>query len=280
MKIIVFGKNGQVGSALCRLLDSAHEVIALDKEELDLCDSAAINECIVSRSPDWVVNCSAYTAVDNAEADLELAQQLNEIAPAEMAAACEQMGAAFLHYSTDYVFDGNATVPYLENDKPNPKSVYGITKLAGERAVMAACPTTIILRTAWVYSKEGKNFVNTMLRLATQHDQLTVVADQFGSPTLASDLAEASVAIISSQPQAEAAGIYHATGKGATNWHEFASEIFRLRGLTVEVIPVTTEQYPTAAPRPAYSVLCNDKLKANFGIELPDWQQSLARTLS
>ena len=280
MKILVFGKHGQVGSAICQLLEDDHEVIALDKDELDLTDSSTIEQYIISHAPHWVINCSAYTAVDSAEINAGLAQTLNATAPAEMAKACHQLGAAFMHYSTDYVFDGAKTTPYLESDPPNPQSVYGATKLAGEQSVLAACPTAIILRTAWVYSKAGQNFVNTMLRLAEQNDRLTVVADQFGSPTLADDLAAASVAIISSQPQPDVAGVYHATDKGVTNWYEFACEVFRLRYIDIEVIPITTDQYPTAAPRPAYSVLSNAKLKATFDLELPEWQQSLARTLT
>lgn len=282
MRILIFGKNGQVGSSLKRLLESKHEVRGLDQDDLDLVHADQIKAAIADFQPDWVINASAYTAVDRAQGEAELADAINHLAPAAMARACASMGSGFVHYSTDYVFDGGANRPYLESDAPNPQSVYGRTKLAGEQAVMEAYPGSIILRTAWVYAGEGANFVNTMLRLADERPELGVVADQFGSPTLAEDLAVASVQIIentSLKTLSDVAGIYHATGAGMTSWHGFAKEIFRLANKEVKLNALTTEQYPTPAPRPQYSVLSNEKLQRVFGLALPDWRYSLARTL-
>jgi len=282
MRILVFGKHGQVGSALLQLLADQHELRGLDQEDLDLVHHAQIDAAIREFKPDWVINASAYTAVDRAESEAELADAVNHLAPQVMAQTCAELGCGFLHYSTDYVFDGQAQRPYLESDVPNPQSVYGATKLAGENAVMAACPGTIILRTAWVYAEQGANFVKTMLRLADERAELGGVADQYGSPTLARDLAQVSVSIIENTPldaRAEVAGIYHATGSGMTSWHGFAREIFSLANKSVKLNAITTEDYPTPAPRPHYSVLSNEKLQRVFGLALPAWQDSLARTL-
>ena len=283
MRIIVFGKLGQVGSSLMRLLDDKHELIGLDQQELDLVQTNQIASSILDNKPDWVINASAYTAVDKAETEPELADAINHLAPATMAAACAGLQCGFVHYSTDYVFDGNASTPYLESDKPEPKSVYGVTKLAGEQATREAYPQTIILRTAWVYAREGANFMNTMLRVAKEKDRLSVVNDQIGSPTLASDLARATISIVEQTPLSEltdVAGIYHVTGKGVASWYEFAAEIFSLTEMPVELEPIRTEDYPTPAPRPKYSVLSNAKLQAVFGVQLPDWKESLANTLT
>lgn len=283
MKILIFGKNGQLGSSLLRLLRDHHQVTALDQADLDLAQTDQIESTIAEYRPDWVINASAYTAVDRAEQEPQLADAINHLAPAAMARACQALKCGFLHYSTDYVFDGNAERPYVEADLPNPKSVYGVTKLAGEQAVMQLHPGSIILRTAWVYAKEGSNFVNTMLRLADERDELGVVEDQFGSPTLALDLAQASVPIIENTKLDEidkVAGIYHATGSGMTSWYGFAREIFLLAGKAVELKGIPTEAYPTPAPRPHYSVLSNEKLQSVFGVALPDWKTSLAAMLS
>ena len=282
MRILIFGKNGQVGSSLMQRLGEDHEVRGLDQEDLDLVHLEQIRAAIDEFRPDWVINASAYTAVDRAESEADLADAVNHLAPAAMAEACAHYRCGFLHYSTDYVFDGTADRPYLESDAPNPQSVYGRTKLAGEQAVMQAFPDSIILRTAWVYAGQGANFVNTMLRLADERDEVGVVADQFGSPTLADDLAAASVEIVlgsSLDALERVAGIYHATGAGMTSWHGFAREVFDLAEKDVRLNAITTEQYPTPAPRPHYSVLSNEKLQRVFGLALPDWRQSLARTL-
>jgi len=283
MRILVFGEKGQVGSALMGLLAAGHEAKGMDQADLDLAQSDEIEATIQAYAPDWVINASAYTAVDKAEGDAELADAINHLAPAAMARACAVLNCGLLHYSTDYVFDGSAQRPYLETHEPNPQSVYGRTKLAGEQAVMCECPHAIILRTAWVYAHEGANFVKTMLRLADERDELGVVADQFGSPTLAYDLANVSVSIIENTPLenlGEVAGVYHATGSGMTSWHGFAREIFALADKDVKLNPITTQDYPTPAPRPAYSVLSNEKLQRVFGVALPAWQSSLAKTIN
>ncbi len=283
MKIIIFGKNGQVGSGLMTLLGQQHTVLGFDQAELDLRKTERIAPLIIDHEPDWVINASAYTAVDRAEQETVLADTVNHLAAEAMAKACKQLQCGFVHYSTDYVFDGEATQPYVETDSPNPQSVYGVTKLAGEVAVARAYPNTIILRTAWVYAKQGANFVNTMLRLAAERDEIGVVSDQFGSPTLAFDLAEGTVAIIEKTPVKEVekvAGLYHATGAGETNWHDFAVQILALTGSDVRLKSIATKDYPTAAPRPRYSVLSNAKLARVFGVNLPDWQASLEKTLA
>lgn len=281
-RLLVTGKNGQVGSALLRLAGRGYDVIGVDIDDVDLTDLDAVDALVREVRPDWLINPAAYTAVDAAEKDQKTAQVLNADAPAVMAKACAELGIPMLHYSTDYVFDGNGNRPYLEDDAPNPQSVYGATKLAGEQAVRAAQSNSIILRTAWVYAQEGKNFVNTMLRLADEHDSLNVVNDQFGSPTLAEDLAAASLQIIEKTPVdqvGQVSGVYHATGSGETNWADFARAIFRLSDKSAAVNGIPSEQYPTPAPRPNYSVLNNQKLQETFGVALPSWQDALQRTL-
>jgi dTDP-4-dehydrorhamnose reductase len=282
MRILVFGKFGQVGSSLMQLLGTQHEVNGLDQGELDLIQTDQIEATILAYQPDWVINASAYTAVDRAESEAELANAINHLAPAAMAKACAKLNCGLLHYSTDYVFDGSGHRPYVETDAPNPQSVYGETKLAGEQAVMREYPNAIILRTAWVYAKEGENFVNTMLRLADERDELGVVSDQFGSPTLAYDLAVASVSIVENtklDDLSEVAGMYHATGSGMTSWFDFAREIFSLANKSVKLNAISTEDYPTPAPRPHYSVLSNEKLQRVFAVALPAWRESLAKTM-
>jgi len=285
-KLLIFGKHGQVGSALCAQLahrEEDYQWLAIDKEELDLTQIEAVKQAVLDASPDWVINTAAYTAVDRAEEDEETARLINAAAPAAMAEACQSLGVPFFHYSTDYVFDGEAIQPYVETDPTNPQGVYGQTKLEGELAVMAAQPDSLILRTAWVYSKDGQNFVNTMLRVGKDKESLNVVSDQFGSPTLAWDLAEATISMIDQTPAekvAEVAGIYHATGSGVANWSGFAQTIFDMAGYTTQVKPIPSSEYPTLATRPMYSVLSNQKLKNVFGLVLPDWHESLQKTLA
>jgi len=291
IKILIFGKNGQVGSQLVKQLctpslsvnPSEFSVIATDIEDVDLTDDKATRALVMEVQPDWVINSSAHTAVDKAESEPDLAHQLNAVAPGVIAEACRDIGAAMVHYSTDYIFDGAASEAYLESDLPNPKSVYGKTKLAGEKSVAQMLPQHFIFRTAWVYSKNGKNFVNTMLRLAKERDELSVVGDQYGSPTLADDLAAATIQVIQNmilKDEVSYYGVYHATGSGMTNWADFCREIMRLSNNShVKVSTITTEDYPTPAPRPRYSVLNNTKLKSQFGIELDSWQNALNRCL-
>jgi len=290
-KILIFGKHGQVGSQLVEQLNTLSDavnpadfsVIATDIEDVDLTDDTATRKLVMEAKPDWVINTSAHTAVDKAESEPDLAHQLNAVAPGVIAEACRDVGATMVHYSTDYVFDGFAETPYLECDSTNPQSVYGKTKLAGEERVARILPQHFIFRTAWVYSKNGKNFVNTMLNLARERDALSVVGDQYGSPTLADDLAvitiQAMQKMIATSDDSYY-GVYHATGSGMTNWADFCKEIMRLSdNLHVKISTITTEEYPTPAPRPHYSVLDNAKLKSRFGIELDSWQNALARCM-
>lgn len=283
--VLVFGKNGQVGRNIVRILaDLAVPCRATDIDEVDLTDQNAICRIIESEQPDWVINCAAHTAVDRAEVEIELSEQLNAHAPATMAACCAQLNSRFVHYSTDYVFSGHASSPYLETDSVDPQSVYGKTKLAGEKAVMAALPNAIIFRTAWVYSALGHNFVNTMVRLAGERSEISIVDDQIGSPTLADDLAQMSVNVIDkimTENHAHTGGIFHATGGGQVSWYGFCKEIFRISNIDqVTVNPILTKDYPTPAPRPAYSVLSNEKLATVYGEKLPAWQESLKSCLS
>ncbi len=284
-KLLIIGKHGQVGSQLNSLLAERedYQVIATDIEDVDLTDNAATRNLVMDHRPSWVINASAHTAVDRAESERTLAHQLNAVAPRVIAKASNEIGASMVHYSTDYVFDGTASEPYLETDTPNPKSVYGITKLEGEQAVLSALDKSIILRTAWVYSKEGKNFVNTMLRLATDRDVINVVNDQFGSPTLADDLAQVTINIIDQirlDADLSRYGIYHATGYGVTNWSGLSEAIMQVSGNTgVRINPIPGSEYSTPAPRPDYSVLSNLKLKKTFDLQLPGWQDALGRCL-
>ncbi|MGI9319640.1 MAG: dTDP-4-dehydrorhamnose reductase [bacterium] len=284
-KLLLFGKHGQVGSQLVKQLAGreSYTLVATDIEDVDLTDADGTRALVLEQKPDWVINTSAHTAVDRAETEQELSHQLNAVAPGIIANACADIGAGMIHYSTDYVFDGTASVPYLESDEPNPQSVYGRTKLEGERAVLSALDRALIFRTAWVYSKDGKNFVNTMLRLASERQELSVVCDQFGSPTLADDLAAMTISALDRLTEDSIFfefGVYHATGQGVINWAEFSQEIMRLSGHDqVKVIPIASSEYPTPAPRPAYSALSNDKLKQQFGLELPHWQNALERCL-
>lgn len=284
-KVLVFGKNGQVGSQILYLL-SAQGVCCqgADIEDIDLTDIDKIREFILSANSNWVINCAAHTAVDRAQSEEQLSHALNVAAPEAMANACAELGCGFIHYSTDYVFDGTSSKPYAEDDSVNPQSVYGKTKYAGERAVLSGLPSAIIFRTAWVYSKDGSNFVNTMLRLARERSEISVVDDQTGSPTLADDLARVTVNIIhkiSTGDFEHQGGVFHVTGKGEITWFEFCEAIMRISNIDdVNIVPISTADYPTPAPRPGYSVLSNQKLTDVYAEEMPQWQDSLARCLS
>lgn len=287
-KILLTGKNGQVGWELQRSLTGSGSVSAIGTEELDLADADAIRRMVRNIRPDIIVNPAAYTAVDKAESEPDLAMAVNGIAPGVLAEEALKLDAVLVHYSTDYVFDGSKTAPYTEDDTPNPQSVYGRTKLAGERAIRASGCKHLILRTSWVYGVHGGNFVKTILRLAKERDELRIVADQIGAPTWARDLAGATMnALIAwemSDWNEELGGTYHLTGGGRTNWHGFAEEIVRLArnydaalaAKPLVINPIATHEYPVPAKRPANSVLANDKINAAFGIRLPEWQDSLS----
>jgi dTDP-4-dehydrorhamnose reductase len=283
--VLVFGKNGQVGGNLVRIIGQlpGFDVKAVDIDEIDLTRTDQIESFISSCTPRWVINASAHTAVDKAESEEELSYQLNAAAPAAMAQACALIGAGFIHYSTDYVFDGTASEPYVESDPANPKSVYGRSKLQGEISVLSRLPAAIVLRTSWVYGKKGHNFVNTMLRLVETRTELQVVEDQYGSPTLADDLAQVTVNIVegvTSGSHIHQGGVFHATGQGHTSWYGFCKEIMKITGnQQVTVTPVATTEFPTIAPRPAFSVLSNRKLEDSYQQKLPHWKDALNRCL-
>jgi len=288
MKVLLTGKNGQVGWELQRALSSFATVIALDSDEMDLADPEAIRRTVRDISPDIIINPAAHTAVDKAESEPDLAMAVNGIAPGILAEEAQRLGALLVHYSTDYVFDGCKSGPYTETDVPNPQSVYGSTKLAGEDAIRASGCKHLILRTSWVYGVHGGNFVKTVLRLAKERSELRIVADQFGAPTWARDLAQATVAALNVWQargrDASLNGLYHLSAAGSTNWHHYAEEIVRLActydaalaSKPLEIRAIATHEYPVPAKRPANSVLANDKTGQTFGISLPEWEVSLA----
>ncbi|MGN7785602.1 dTDP-4-dehydrorhamnose reductase [Niabella sp. 22666] len=274
--ILVTGSNGQLGSDIKALAGQFPDFNFLftDRSTLSITDEAAINRFFAEHQPDFCVNCAAYTAVDKAEdvAELSNVQALNADAVGYLARACTAHNTKFIQVSTDYVFDGNGTEPYKETDATEPVSVYGSTKLEGEK-LAAAFTDAIIIRTAWVYSTFGKNFVKTMIRLMNEKPQISVVSDQYGSPTYAADLAAAIMHIISSGNWAP--GIYHYTNEGRINWHEFALAIKELIHSECEVKAIPTIQYPTPAKRPSWSVLDKTKIKETYQLEIPDWKTSL-----
>lgn len=285
MKILVTGCNGQVGRSLTRLLAQrdAMVVIAADRDTLDITDNSAVAAFILANAPDIIINAAAYTAVDKAEDEVELAFAINSDGPKFIALAAQQIGATLLHISTDYVFAGDKQGLYQESDSPAPQSVYGESKLAGERAVMQSCDKHIIMRTAWVFSEHGNNFVKTMLRLAKTHDSLSIVGDQFGGPTYAGDIASALLTIadaIATQEPIEY-GVYHYSGLPHVSWYEFADAIFdiavneSLISNKPKLTPIPTQEYPTPAKRPANSMLDTAKITQHFGIEASDWKQVL-----
>lgn len=272
-KVLITGCNGQLGRSLNSLLkDTDVTVINTDVDSLDICDEEQVLAVVQKEKPDTIINCAAHTAVDKCETDQENAQRINALGPRNLARAAQQCGAQIVQVSTDYVFDGDAGRPYVEADEPNPQSVYGNTKLAGEKAVQEETERYFIVRTAWLYG-DGGNFVKTMLRLSEERDEITVVNDQYGSPTSSLELARMILYIIDNGEY----GIYHGTCEGVTNWYEFAREIMRLAGRNPEIIkPVTTEEYTAAvAKRPMYSVLENEKLNRMGAYRMKEWQDAL-----
>jgi len=282
MRIAVTGKQGQVVTALIeRGAEAGVEIVAVGRPELDLADPASVRRVLSELKPDAIVSTAGYTAVDKAESEPELAFAVNAKGPQVLAEVADQLGIPLVHLSTDYVFPGDKDGSYVETDATGPISVYGQSKLAGEEAIAAATVNHTILRTAWLYSPFGGNFVKTMLQLAETRDTLNVVADQHGTPTSALDIADAIIAIakrLSTDPDPKLRGIFHLTGSGEATWADFAEEIFAglnaKSGKVVSVGRITTDQYPTPAQRPANSRLSNDKLAQTYGIVLPDWKQS------
>ncbi|GHV59545.1 NAD(P)-dependent oxidoreductase [Bacteroidia bacterium] len=281
--ILITGAKGQLGSEIQEIAAHSPEFnfIPTDVAELDLTDKTAVSCFINTHFIDYIVNCAAYTAVDKAEDDVELCYQINRDAVRNLAEAANGK-AKIIHISTDYVFDGKATVPYKETGLTNPQSVYGKSKLAGEEALLAVCPESVIIRTAWLYSVYGTNFVKTMLRLGKERAELNVVYDQQGTPTYAADLAQAILSmIIHTEKTGDfPGGIYHYSNEGVTTWFDFTQKILQLAGITTcSVHPIPTNQYPTRTPRPAYSVLDKTKIKETIGIIIPEWEESLQRCI-
>lgn len=276
-RIIVTGANGQLGQSLKDLIEGDPEISAVyaDIEDFDITDTDSTESFLGNHPFDVIVNCAAYTAVDRAETERELAEKINGEGPAVIGSLAKKFGGKVIHISTDYVFDGNHNTPYRENDPVNPQTVYGSSKLHGEAKLLDAAPDSIIIRTAWLYSPYGKNFFLTMRNKAMANENVRVVADQKGTPTFAGDLAAAIIKIIKSETWHP--GIYHFTNEGETTWYEFASEIYRLTGAETEkVAPIATGEYPAVAQRPAYSVLDKSKIKQTYKIDIPDWQSRLS----
>lgn len=281
MKILVTGANGQLGNEMKNILEKECPGITFytDIQELDLLDAQAVELFVLKNEITHIVNCAAYTAVDRAEEDKAMCAAVNIDAVKNIANAADAVGAKIIHISTDYVFDGTAHRPYKESDKVNPISQYGTTKRTGETALIALAPDSIIIRTSWLYSPYGNNFVKTMIRLGKERNQLKVVCDQVGTPTYARDLAKAIYAILISHQWVE--GIYHFSNEGACSWYDFTKSIHRIAGIkTCEVLPIPTEDYPTAATRPAYSILNKSKIKATYGVEIPYWEESLQECIN
>ena len=280
MNILITGCNGQLGSEIRQLEGNypEHTFFNTDIEELDISDQNAVSDYVDSHKIDGIINCAAYTAVDKAESDKELCTTLNVMAPHFLSTAIEKRGGWMIQISTDYVFNGHAYQPYKEDDTPSPDSVYGSTKLASEFGVQKFCSNALIIRTAWLYSSFGHNFVKTMLRLGREKNELGVVFDQIGCPTYAADLAKAILDIITKGIKP---GVYHYTNEGVASWYDFAKAIHRIAGVSnCTVRPIHTSEYPTAATRPAFSVLDKTKIKETYGISIPHWEDSLARCIT
>lgn len=275
MNILITGSNGQLGNEMRLLAEnySHHTCFFTDIDELDISNQAAVRNFVQDNRIGMIVNCAAYTAVDKAEDDKELCNLLNHVAPGYLAKAAQEHGAGMIHISTDYVFDGTNHTPYTEEDTVCPTSYYGLTKLKGEENVTENCKNSAVIRTSWLYSRFGNNFVKTMIRLGKEREKLSVVFDQIGTPTYARDLAEAIYRIID---QGIEPGIYHYSNEGVCSWYDFTINIHRISGIkSCEVSPIHTAEFPTKATRPHYSVLDKTKIKNTFGVVVPHWQHSL-----
>jgi dTDP-4-dehydrorhamnose reductase len=300
-RILLLGTTGQIGRELAPLLDELGQLTALQRQQLDLSQPDEIRRVIRGALPEVIVNAAAYTAVDPAESDEAAARAINAIAPGVIAEEAKQLGALLVHYSTDYVFDGAKRNPYDEDDPPSPINAYGRTKLEGERAIEQTGCAYLIFRTAWVYAREGRNFLLTVLRLAAEKEELRIVRDQVGAPTSSREIAGATANVLSqicsstngASPWTASSGIYHMTAAGETTWYDFARRILELAStrprsadwvraatgnrplIARKIVPITTAEFPTPARRPAFSVLSNRRLKQAFGISLPHWEMQL-----
>ena len=288
MRILVTGKNGQLGRSIQKLVNSGTKIdnnqspnnfIFVGREELDLSSESSIRHYFGNNKFDIIINCAAYTQVDRAEQEAELANQINHLAVKQLASIASNQRAKLLHISTDYVFDGASNKPYIETDIPNPVNVYGKTKLAGEQALQTVMPiNAIIIRTSWLYSEYGNNFVKTMLRLGKERDEISVVSDQIGSPTYATDLADAIFEIIKHKKFrdiGQTTQTYHYSNEGEISWYEFAKEIFKIEKIECEVNSIATKQYPTPAKRPRNTIMKKDKIVEVFNIKISNWKSSL-----
>jgi len=274
LKILLIGAQGQLGWELARRLPTLGTVTATDRTTLDLADPDAIRDAVRAARPEVIVNAAAYTAVDKAESEPKLAMTINGDAPGVLGEEAARAGALLVHYSTDYVYDGEKSGAYVETDAPNPVSAYGRSKLAGERAIAASGCRHLILRTCWVYGPRGRNFLLTILKAARERPELNVVDDQFGAPTSSAAIAGATKLAIG-----RGEGIYHLSAGGRTSWHGFAQAIVEGAGLKTPVRPIPSSDYPTPARRPRNSILDNSRLKKDFGIALPDWRDGLREVL-
>lgn len=280
MNVLVTGADGQLGNEMRRVAaDSMHRYVFTDVAQLDITDREAVVRMMSAESVDIIVNCAAYTNVDKAEDDRRAAELVNHLAVANLASAAAARGALLIHVSTDYVFDGNHCTPYREDEEPGPTGVYGMTKLAGERAIEASGCRHIILRTAWLYSRWGKNFLKTMLRLTAERDTLGVVFDQVGTPTYAGDLADA-VGWIIDGGMYDRQGIYHFTDEGVCSWYDFAVAIARAAGHDCDIRPLHSDEYPAKVRRPSYSVLDKSKFRSTFGFRPPYWADSMIKCIN
>ena len=277
MKVLVTGVKGQLGyDVVNELTKRGIEAVGVDIQEMDITDAASVEKVIGEAAPDAVVHCAAYTAVDAAEDNVEICRKVNADGTQNIANVCKKLDCKMVYISTDYVFDGTNHLPYVETDNTCPASVYGRTKLAGEQALQEVCPDAVIIRTAWLYSEFGNNFVKTMLRLGNEREQLSVVFDQIGSPTYAGDLAAAIFAVlVQAEADAFVPGIYHYSNEGVCSWYDFAVKIMELGNAPCRVLPIESKDYPAKAARPHFSVLNKAKIKTIYKISISHWEASL-----
>ena len=284
MVVLVTGANGQLGQSLQFIAKHYPELhfIFCSSSDLDITNLESCQAVFFKTKPNYCINAAAYTAVDKAESEPEKAHLINVIAAKNLAVVCKEFSSVLLHISTDFVFDGSKNIPYNETDIPNPTGVYGQTKLEGEKAIQAVFENYYIIRTSWVYSQFGNNFMKTMLRLASERDSISVVNDQIGTPTNAVDLAECLVKIIChtelvevQQPTTDNFGVYNFSNEGQCSWYDFAKEIFKINNIEIDLNPIPTSSFPTPAKRPKYSVLDKTKIKSTFGLEIKNWEESL-----
>ena len=279
MVVLVTGANGQLGQSIQFIANKYPNIqfVYTDFQEMDITNLESCQTVFLKHKPQFCINTAAYTAVDKAESESDKAHLINAVGAENLAKVCKEFNSTLLHISTDFIFDGSSTTPYLETDIPNPQSVYGQTKLDGELAIQNTWEKHIIIRTSWVYSQFGANFMKTMLRLASERDSLSVVSDQIGTPTNAVDLAEVLVAIITQHLKlnTEHYGVYNFSNEGECSWYDFAKEIFHQNSVKIDLKAIPTTAYPTPAKRPAYSVLNKSKIKNTFAIEILDWKESL-----